>query len=70
MLATAPPAVIGKIAAAADRQRTTRANVGENPVPSAIRRHVLPKARDVQQPKRNPPAANVERVIVAHSPTR
>jgi len=35
-----------------------------------MRRQALPNAREVQQPKRNPPATNVERVIVALSPTR
>src|SRR4029450_3583848 len=54
--ATAPPAVTGIPAAAAARQSTTRATCGENPVPSAISRHVLPKARDVQQPKSQAPA--------------
>jgi hypothetical protein len=33
-------------------------------------RQAPPKARDAQQPKRNPLATNVERVIVALSPTR
>ena len=34
-LAIAPPAVIGRIDAAAARQRMTSANVGEKPTPSA-----------------------------------
>src|SRR3954447_23792935 len=60
MPATAPPAVTGMTAAAAARHSTTIAPGGEKPVPSAISRHVLPSARDVQQPKRKAPATAVD----------
>src|SRR5689334_17360189 len=60
MLTIAPPAVIGRIAAAAARQRTTSANVGENPTPSAESRTVFPSARISQQHSRKPPAATVD----------
>src|SRR5439155_7826243 len=58
---TAPPAVIGRIAAAADRHRITSATVGENPTPSATSRRALPVARMSQQPSSNAPAMHVER---------
>src|SRR5205823_5048508 len=51
-LATAPPAVIGTTPAAALRQRTQSAVVGENANPSALRSSALPTARVVQQAKR------------------
>jgi hypothetical protein len=57
--------VIGRIDAAAAMQRTTSANVGENPTPSALRRKALPRARIVQQPNRKPLAVKVKRVIPA-----
>ena len=66
----APPAVIGRIDAAAAMQRMTSASVGEKPTPSALSRRALPSARVVQQPNRKPPAANVEREMPAWSPTR
>jgi hypothetical protein len=62
--------VIGRIDAAAAMQRMTSANVGEKPTPSALSSNAFPSARVVQQPKRKPPAANVERVTAALSLTR
>jgi hypothetical protein len=70
MPATAPPAVIGRIAVAALRQRTTRASVGENRTPMALSRRVLPRARDVQQPRSSRPATNVGRENFVLSATR
>jgi hypothetical protein len=61
MPATAPPAVIGRIAVAELIQRTTSARVGENGTPRALRRKVLPRARDVQQPRSSRPATSVGR---------
>ena len=58
MPATAPPAVIGRTAAAALMQRTTSARVGENRTPRALSRRVLPRARDVQQPRSRRPATS------------
>jgi hypothetical protein len=51
-LATSPPAVIGTTPAAALRQSTQRAVVGEKRKPSALRSRALPKARAVQQASR------------------
>jgi hypothetical protein len=50
--AIAPPAVIGITPAAALRQITQSAVVGEKAKPSALRSRVLPRARVVQQPNR------------------
>src|SRR5919198_6059339 len=48
--ATAPPAVIGTTPAAALRQRTQSAVVGEKAKPSALNSKALPTARLVQGP--------------------
>ena len=48
MPATAPPAVMGRIAVAALTQTTTSASVGEKRTPRALSRKVLPRAREVQ----------------------
>src|SRR3954466_5394757 len=61
-LAIAPPEAIGRSAAAAARQRTTSAGVGEKPTPSAASSSVLPSARDVQQPHRKHQATICSRV--------
>src|SRR5438552_15685520 len=50
--ATAPPAVIGTTPAAALRQMTQSAVVGENAKPSALRSRAVPTARVVQQASR------------------
>ena len=64
-LTIAPPAVIGRIDAAAAMQRMTSARVGEDPTPSALSNSALPTARVVQQQNRNPLAAKVEREMLA-----
>ena len=69
MLTIAPPAVIGRIEAAAAMHMTTSASVGEKPTPSALSRNVLPRARIDQQPKRKPLATNIGREKPALSPT-
>ena len=51
-LTTAPPEVIGITAAAAPRQISDSAIVGENESPSAASSAALPNARDDQQAKR------------------
>jgi hypothetical protein len=51
-LATRPPAVIGTTPAAAPRQSTQRAVIGEKRKPSALSSSVLPTARVVQQESR------------------
>src|ERR1044072_5480590 len=69
-LTSTPPAGIGRIEVAAERQITTSANDGENPAPSALRRSVHPTAPVVQQPNRKPAAMNVDRDTLTCSPTR
>src|SRR6266849_931795 len=64
-LTIAPPAVIGRIDAAAAMQRMTSARLGDQPTPIALRSRVLPRARIVQQPNRKPLAAKVEREMPA-----
>src|SRR5438876_12302650 len=64
-LTIAPPAVIGRIDAAAAMQRMTSARVGDEPTPSALRSNALPRARIVQQPNRKALAAKVEREMLA-----
>src|SRR2546429_8202032 len=64
-LTIAPPAVIGRSEAAAPKQRTTRASVGEKATPSEASKPALPSARVVQQPSRKQPAAIAERVVEA-----
>jgi hypothetical protein len=61
MPATAPPAVMGRIAVAALTQTTTSASVGEKRTPRAFSRKVLPRARDVQHPRSSRPATSVGR---------
>jgi hypothetical protein len=61
---------MGRIAAAALTQKTTRASVGENRRPRALNRKVLPRAREVQQPRRNKPATSVGRETRVLSATR
>ena len=62
-LAIAPPEAIGISEAAAERQRTTSAILGEKPTPSAARSTVLPRARVVQQPDRKAQATTASRVL-------
>src|SRR2546426_10553756 len=69
-LTIAPPEVIGSSEAAAPRQRTTRASVGEKATPSAASKTALPSARAVQQPSRKQPAAIAERVVEAERRSR
>src|SRR5712691_4486858 len=64
-LTIAPPEVIGSSEAAAPKQRTTSASVGENATPSEASRTALPSARVVQQPSRKQAAAIAERVVEA-----
>src|SRR4029077_18202055 len=70
MLTIAPPAVIGRIDAAAAMHMITSAKVGEKPTPSAQRSSVLPSARISQQVSRKPPAANVDDERAVLPPTR
>src|SRR5207247_2558821 len=69
-LTIAPPAVIGSSEAAAPKQRTTRASVGEKATPSEASKTALPSARVVQQPSRKQPAAIAERVVEAERDDR
>ncbi len=70
MPATAPPAVMGRIDVAALTQTTTSATVGEKRTPRALSRKVLPRARDVQQPRSSRPATSVGREKRVLSVTR
>ena len=58
MLTIAPPAVIGRIEAAAAGHMTTSASVGEKPdAERAQEERAAERARSTQQPKRKPLAS-------------